>query len=284
MCPMPGTAEPRTVGEIPGWFSPADMKLFQFFLREAAPEEHRDLLELGAYLGKSAAHMGAFLRPGETFYVADLFDPAFKGLTREDFERNYRAVRGDLPVVLQGPSAQAADHVKPGSVRFVHVDASHAYDDVVADLEMVRNLVADGAVVVFDDYRSRHTPGVAAAVWGAVTRGELAPICLSGQKFYGVFGDSQPHVQQLLRWLPESSLRSDTQSVAGHQLVRIIPPGRKPAPSARPSTPPQVERLERIDERLARVERLVRKVARQQDRTRPMTAVRRALGRARPAK
>ncbi len=50
----------KQLDEIPGWFRRMDMELFRLLLDST--EEHLgggDLAELGAYLGKSAALMGA---------------------------------------------------------------------------------------------------------------------------------------------------------------------------------------------------------------------------------
>lgn len=224
---VPVSATPLRVEDIPGWFAPVDMRLFEFFLREAAPTARLDVLELGTYLGKSAAHIGAFLRPDEDFYVCDLFDPSFKGLTREKFEQNYRAVRGDLPVVIQAPSAQLAEYVRPGSLRFAHVDASHDYDDVLGDIALVRTLLADGGVVVVDDYRAPHTPGVAAAVWAAVAQGGLAPICLTERKFYGVFGRPSASARAAVRSVRLPGHRTHDHTIAGHQVLRFAGKARK---------------------------------------------------------
>lgn len=53
------------------------------------------------------------------------------------------------------------------------------------DFSNVRGLMNDHGVVVMNDVRAPHTPGVSAAVWEAVADGGLIPIALSEQKFYG---------------------------------------------------------------------------------------------------
>ena len=47
---------------------------------------------------------------------------------------------------------------------------------------------ADG-VVAFDDYRTAHAPGVAAASWGAVLNQGLRPFAVTARTMYGTWGD-----------------------------------------------------------------------------------------------
>src|SRR5262249_13616579 len=148
-----------------------------------------DLLELGAYLGKSAILMGDHLRAGESFTVCDLFDAeppdeanevelrrSYATLTRAGFERNYLAFHEALPEIVQAPTAEILDHVTARSCRFVHVDASHLYDHVHGDIEAAGSLLRPEGTLVCDDYRAHHTPGVAAAVWHEIVAGGLRPI------------------------------------------------------------------------------------------------------------
>lgn len=124
---------PNHIDEIEGWFYPTDHYLFDWVLgrHDAASG---DLVELGAYLGKSAIYMGRHLREGETFTVCDLFDtPApdtrtdkemrvyYSTLTRAKFEQNYLRFHDVLPVIVEGPTAMLPSRVTPQSCRFAHV-------------------------------------------------------------------------------------------------------------------------------------------------------------------
>ena len=94
---------PTELAEVKGWFFSIDQVLFDWFLsRQRRLGEGGDLLEIGAYMGKSAIFMGSYLRDGDTFTVCDLFDtPArddansaemrhsYASLTRHSFEANY---------------------------------------------------------------------------------------------------------------------------------------------------------------------------------------------------
>jgi hypothetical protein len=157
-------------------------------------------------------------------------------LDRQKFEQNYLALFAELPVVVQAPSSTIVDHVKPGSARFVHIDASHLYEHVAVDVDSAQKMLIPDGVVAFDDYRSTHTPGVAAAVWEAVFTKGLRPICVTPQKLYGTFGDPVPHQRRLEAWLAgEGRFFWESQALAGRRLVRMRPkqaPKRAEVPAA----------------------------------------------------
>lgn len=225
----------KPVKDIPGWFPWLDQRLFTHFLSEDAVVPRGDLVELGTYMGKSAALIGQFLHPGETFTVLDLFGSApgdelnavenarsYAELTRARFEQYYLTVHDELPVIVQDYSSAIVDHVKPATARFVHIDASHLYEHVAVDVESARRITLPDGLVVFDDFRSWHTPGVSAAVWEAVLDRGLRPICTSLQKFYGTFGDAAFHQDRLIDWVRSHPRHQfETVQVAGHPLVRV---------------------------------------------------------------
>ncbi|MGG7573513.1 class I SAM-dependent methyltransferase [Streptomyces sirii] len=231
---------PTRLSEVKGWFFTADQLLFDWFLAyQQDRSESGDLLELGAYMGKSAIFLGARLRPDERFTVCDLFDsPAedasnskemrksYATLTRRAFEANYLAFHDELPTIVQGLSSIVSDHVEPGSVRFAHIDASHLYEHVHGDILAVRELLTGSGVVVLDDYRAEHCPGVAAATWQAVANEGLRPICITGTKFYGTWGDPEPAQKALLEWMAaRGDLWHEVQYVNDAPLIRLSAKG-----------------------------------------------------------
>ncbi|WP_432011713.1 class I SAM-dependent methyltransferase [Streptomyces cucumeris] len=236
---------PRGLDDVKGWFPSLDQALFDRFLtRQERHEQHGDLLEMGAYLGKSAIFTAAYLRGGERFTVCDLFGAdapdernaaeartSYATLTRTAFEQNYLAFHDELPEVVQGPTSVVPHHVGPESCRFVHIDASHLYEHVVGDIDTARTALVPGGLVVLDDFRSEHTPGVAAATWEAVFTRGLRPVCLSTQKLYGTWGDPTALQDELLadeEW--RSALRTSVQEIAGRRILRFS--GKPPNPAA----------------------------------------------------
>ncbi|MEU8773674.1 class I SAM-dependent methyltransferase [Streptomyces sp. NPDC048606] len=250
----PAPPTPRTFGDVKGWFSAYDQVLFDWFLtrQNDTPDTTGDLLELGAFMGKSAIFLAGYLRDGEEFTVVDLFDsPApddfnlaemrdsYPTLTRRGFETNYLTFHEALPTIVQAPTSVVTDRVRPGSCRFVHIDASHLHEHVVQDIASSRAVAGPDAVVVFDDYRSAHCPGVAAAVWAAVAEGELRLIAVSASKLYATWGDPAPHQAALLAWLEgRTDLWHGVDMIDGSPLVRIGDEGVSAPPEPKPLRAP----------------------------------------------
>jgi Methyltransferase domain len=195
-------------------------------------------VELGCFLGKSAIAVGAYRREGERFVVVDLFEHtdllgsnlrnlgesqrSYSSLTQQAFEQNYQTLRGDLPEVVAGLSSSVTDHLPGGSVRFLHIDASHLYEAVRGDIGSAKQLLRPGGLVVFDDYRSEHTPGTSAAVWEAVANDGLVPVALTPNKMYGVFSDPELYLTAVEALAAgDDRLAAEWHLIGGHRLIRI---------------------------------------------------------------
>ncbi|MEW2621758.1 class I SAM-dependent methyltransferase [Streptomyces sp. NPDC048106] len=230
------TRPPRRLDDVPGWFPVLDQMLFDWFLtRQETGGMRGDLLEVGVYMGKSAIFTGRHQRPGEKYTVCDLFEgdapddanraeatKSYSALTRARFEENYLSFHDELPRVLQGPSSVVPDEVAPGSCRFVHIDASHLYEHVHGDIGAARELLLPEGIVVLDDFRSEHTPGVSIAAWEAVLNRGLRPVCLSTQKLYGTWDDPEPVQEALLEMARDrSDCHLSVQEAAGHRIIRL---------------------------------------------------------------
>ncbi|MGW2644848.1 class I SAM-dependent methyltransferase [Streptomyces sp. NPDC001393] len=243
------TRPPRRLDDVPGWFPVLDQLLFDWFLtRQETTGMRGDLLEVGVYMGKSAIFTGRHQQPGERYTVCDLFEgeapddanqaesaKSYGALTRRVFEDNYLSFHDELPRVLQGPSSLVPGEVEPRSCRFVHIDASHLYEHVHGDIGAARELLLPDGIVVLDDFRSEHTPGVSIATWEAVLNRGLRPVCLSTQKLYGTWGDPEPVQEELLAMVRErSDCHLSVQEAAGHRIVRLKSKGMR-APEFPPS-------------------------------------------------
>lgn len=257
-----------TYAGIPGWFNWLDRRMFDTLLT-VTDDSPGALVELGAYLGRSAVVIGDHRAPGERFVVVDLFGTdealgesatelanrrenrrSYKTLSRQKFEDNYRALHEELPEIVQGLSSEIVEHVEPGSARFIHVDASHLYGQVAIDAQNAKALLRTDGVVVFDDFRAEHTPGVAAAVWAAVANDGLVPFALTPRKFYGTFGSSAEHLAAV-RALVESDTRCEAadQEIFGHTVIRLKARAQPPKVEPAPLTD---EALDQLSEKLAR--------------------------------
>jgi methyltransferase family protein len=225
--------------DVPGWFAALDQALFGWCLEwQSSQGISGDLVELGVYKGKSAILLGSYLRDEETLVACDLFGrPASDTdigpgasqfyrdrLCRQDFETNYSSFFGSLPRIVEGPSSAILTHVESGSSRFVHIDAAHRFSNVLQDIASARTMLCDEGIVVLDDYRTAHTPGVAAAVWESVLHGGLVPLCVSEAKFYGTFGASDHIRQALSQWLAAKKRPHDVHDIDGRPLIRVSSP------------------------------------------------------------
>ncbi|MCA1656567.1 MAG: class I SAM-dependent methyltransferase [Actinobacteria bacterium] len=216
---------------IPGWFSAIDAWVFTA-ISEWQHEDGLvgDVLEIGVYKGRSAVLLGHLLGESERLVFCDLFDDptaGYEGVTLDGFLATYGHHHRRPPVVYQCPSRQLGELETTRVFRMIHVDGSHAYDDVRSDIALVPNLLQGGGIVVLDDYRTLHTPGVAAAVWEAVATRDLSPICVTHDKMYASWGPERPgtieRVRRMVATIPWVEAREDT--VCGHDVVVVLPKG-----------------------------------------------------------
>lgn len=176
--------------KVPGWLHPLDLELFTEILGHQQTAGVRgDVLEIGAFHGKSAIALGYWLNEGEQVTVCDIFgdttqvptegcDP-YDGLTADLFLAQWAKYHTAPPDLRVMPSSQL---VLDRGYRFIHIDGGHAYPVVYEDINLCVPHATD--VIVLDDYRSSHTPGVSAALWEAVADGKLFPFLLSEVKAY----------------------------------------------------------------------------------------------------
>jgi hypothetical protein len=205
-----------------------------------------DLLEIGAYEGKSAILLGYLTEASESLTVSDLFETSpsageqarevdrfYGDLRREAFESNYRRFHGHVPRIIEGPSNGLAAHCAPGRFRMVHIDGSHVYEDVMEDIELSRSLLKAGGLVVIDDVRSPHTPGVWAAAWDAVSLG-LIPLAVSA-KMYGIWSGPRDELYEALKDGVEghSQLDLEEHRIREHTLMSVRYVSHAPQPSSK---------------------------------------------------
>jgi hypothetical protein len=230
--------------DVPGWLHRSDACVFRALTAlQTAAGVRGDLLEIGAYHGRSAILLGYCLADGERLVVCDPFEdqPSGKvagrrhygGLTRRAFETNYAAHHAVPPVVLPVPSTRIlAERRIERPLRFVHVDGSHEPEVVASDIATARALALPGGVVAFEDDHSVHTPGVNPAVRAALERGELAPLALTPGKTYALVGDDVHGLRAgLARWAAGSTeVHPETRGFAGGPTLMLYPLPRHTGP------------------------------------------------------
>ncbi|OBA59482.1 hypothetical protein A5647_17735 [Mycobacterium sp. 1100029.7] len=182
--------------QVDGWFYQADVELFgELIGRQTADDIKGDLLEIGAYQGKSAILMGYGLRDDEELVICDLFGAVtdhddiartspqeYSGLEQQQFLANWDRFHTRRPTieVCESSALELGDRV----LRFSHIDGCHSYRCVAQDIGLAVKHTGERGVIVMDDYRGVRTPGVAAAVWQAVGNGLLFPFAATYTKIY----------------------------------------------------------------------------------------------------
>jgi hypothetical protein len=235
---------------VEGWFQPTDVRAFRAFdLVQQRIGVSGDLLEIGAYAGRSAILLGCVRRGDEQLVVNDLwddlrYDPAQwdcidRPAGRALFEGNYLRFHSHLPRMIAGSSVTAIDDVGDSTCRFVHVDGSHEREIVAIDVATALRTCRPGGVIAFDDHMNPRHPDVTAAVWGAVDRGELWPLALTSAKLYAVAPTTAFPLDALAVAASELGLEVSSRRCCGHDTLRFalrphpasawLPPALKPA-------------------------------------------------------
>lgn len=187
---------------VAGWFTQKDAVLFDAIdVAQRNAGVTGDILEIGCYQGTSAILLGYMRQEFERLLICDLFDGVTQSpeddveraryytpnFGREMFEANFLRFHPQLPEIIAQPSSILHNAGLQRTFRFIHIDGSHAYEQVRLDLLLAQKLLVRGGVVVFDDLLSPHTPGVTAAVWEGVANDGLVPMYQT-IKFYGTWG------------------------------------------------------------------------------------------------
>lgn len=248
---------------VVGPFWEIDFMLFDQILEGQRTRGVRgDLLEIGALYGKSAIVLG--LHAGsDSVVIVDIFETSglddankdenelsYPGLNRSEFERNYGTWVKTKPRIVQEYSDRVREHVADRALRFAHIDGGHLFNVVASDIANTRPLMNADGVVVLDDFRALHTPGVAAATWAAIVNDGLTPFCVSEQKLYASWNAAT--ADTVRRELIESAkaagdeLNAGIQEVAGHEVLVIEnPPGRDIRTKVGTWVPPAMRRKNR---------------------------------------
>jgi len=134
-----------------------------------------DLLEIGAYNGKSATLMFHCINEGEKLFVSDVFQNNVAGDSHRykncatdsqvrDTILKFNVIKSpDQLVIIKGLSRQLS--FEPNQkFRFIHVDGGHNYNDCMHDLELSRTHLLPNGCITLDDYEHPDWPEVTSAL------------------------------------------------------------------------------------------------------------------------
>ncbi len=174
----------RSWRDIPGWFD------FQDVYDQAVAEavDGDTLVEVGSFLGKSAAYMAERIKESgknlklicvdpwsDTDYAKWWIDcvtprpspPPDENLIGKSLWNgiNYTLSEvGARAELMRMKSHEAAPGFKDGSLAFVFIDADHRYEPVKHDIALWRSKIKAGGILAGHDYLPDEWPGVIQAV------------------------------------------------------------------------------------------------------------------------
>lgn len=138
--------------------------------------------EIGVHRGECSAHL-LELHPGLKLYMIDMWSPntyagkgddaatePYRELYEKQCEENYK-IACDIAdkykmsaYILRGGSLQAVKWIADNHLDFCFIDASHAYEDVKADIIAWLPKIKKSGWMIFHDYDNPSFPGVRQAV------------------------------------------------------------------------------------------------------------------------
>ena len=138
------------------------------------------VVEFGCYVGTTSIHIARWLG-GKQFHVYDSFAglpektafdispvgeqfrPGELLATKKQFMTNFKKAGVPLPHIHKGWFHDLHSSDVPASVSFVFLDGDY-YESILTPLRLIEDKLADGAVIVVDDYANEALPGAARAV------------------------------------------------------------------------------------------------------------------------
>lgn len=149
--------------DIPGFFGPESMAIWDFFLRAQADlGVTGDFLEIGVYKGKSAVLAALYLRQSENAVLVDLNPIPETRAVLED-------VRPGANVYLECRSTEAAFNseiaARAGRFRWCHVDGDHTGYSALHDIRLCAGVLAPNGILVVDDFFNFRYPQLTASVY-----------------------------------------------------------------------------------------------------------------------
>lgn len=158
---------------VDGFISPRAARTISALLtHQKASSIHGALAEIGTFRGKTFIGLAMAAKPGEHVVGLDIFE--------EDVGE---ALVASLKTALPG---NAASHVRVAKrdsttvtpaewmnllgkpARFVHIDGDHTYEAVLSDVQLATTFLADGAIVVLDDFMHEWYPDVTEGILDAL--------------------------------------------------------------------------------------------------------------------
>jgi hypothetical protein len=184
--------------EIKGWLSIYDYTVFQMIgIIQDELNISGDILEIGAYQGKSSVVLGNLINSDEKLYICDIFSKETDLNNKNEIIQSYDKYERNLLEanlvkfsscdfkIFECNSLDLPKILTKNKFRLIHLDGSHLYSIVSKDLHfMEESALADNGIIAVDDFRTQHTLGVSFAVWESIIQSNLVPVLVTPQKMY----------------------------------------------------------------------------------------------------
>lgn len=225
----------RDMHRLKGWLNPIDARIIALADSwQRASGVRGDLCEIGVYHGRGLVLFGLLAQPGETAFGVDLFDlpdahtrgRGSRDQARAALARFCDGARCELitksSLELTAEDLRGADG-EPAGIRLFCVDGGHEREIAEHDFRFAEKVLAQGGVVVVDDFFNRRWPGVSEAVNAVFAAGETAlrPFAVGQAKVYFATGEFADRYRAALKrdWRP----RLESPRVMFGEPVAITP-------------------------------------------------------------
>jgi hypothetical protein len=228
----------KRINSIGGWISYEDFLVFSTLLSyQNQMNVTGDLLEIGVFQGQTSVLMGYFLSQKQSFHACDIFDKRpsetrnakefdfsyGKGVSQENFLRNYKSFHSKNPIIHACESKVLASSVGSNKFRLIHIDGSHLYENVILDSNLsLELLVESDSLLVFDDFRQPHAIGVMVCVSNLVLSGRIEPLLFSRDKAYFVMNPRKITPDKLYTEFNSIGLKCVFDEVGPKKFLRLM--------------------------------------------------------------
>jgi Methyltransferase domain len=210
----------RGTRRIDGWLAEDDAAIMAtFLLWQNIQGVNGDILEIGVYQGKSA-HLLATCMAQKTpstdrLFLVDVFSlPVESSINQRENEASYSMIRiaplnellnsiglGSNLEFVDMDSQLLGSHELLNSIkiRFAHIDGSHNTINVLNDIKFAcSKLINCFGIIVLDDYRAIHAPGVSRALWKALEEMQLRIFLFGPTKIYLISNENTHNAKEIL--------------------------------------------------------------------------------------
>lgn len=142
-----------------------------------------DVLEIGSFKGKTTVFLSHAIKALDLEKQLHTIDPytgeaSEVGCSDENIESAYETFKEatanlDNHEHVRAYSDETLSQFEDTTFSLVFVDGDHTYEGVMADYRNYAPLLADGGIMVFDDYANPQWPGVGRAVEAIIGEGKL---------------------------------------------------------------------------------------------------------------